>query len=247
VTDSTRVTSRFTLQLEKFGIKPSKVHRNLSVQELVHYAVKKNEGIVTSTGSLSVKTGKYTGRSPDDRFIVYDDKTHDTVDWGDINHQFPVGKFDKIFEKMKKYVEGKELFVFDGFVGSEKESRLAIRLINDYAWQNLFARQLFIRPSAAELESHEPEFTLMCINDFEAIPEVDGTNSNVFILIDLTKKIVLIGGTSYASSCIKIFIKSGKGQKGNNKPTILVIIQEGRWKYRKKQGSFENTYRRNKN
>ncbi|KKL06112.1 hypothetical protein LCGC14_2599300, partial [marine sediment metagenome] len=159
--------------------------------------------IVTTTGSLSVKTGKYTGRSPDDRFIIYDDKTHDTVDWGDTNHQFPVGKFDKIFEKMKKYVEGKELYVFDGFVGAEKESRLAIRLINDYAWQNLFARQLFIRPSAAELESHEPEFTLMCINDFEAIPEVDGTNSNVFILIDLTKKIVLIGGTSYAGEMKK--------------------------------------------
>ena len=203
MTDSTGVTSRFTLQLEKFGIKPSKVHRNLSVQELVDGAVKKNEGIVTSTGSLSVKTGKYTGRSPDDRFIVYDDNTHDTVDWGDINHQFPVGKFDKIFEKMKKYVEGKELYVFDGFVGAEKESRLAIRLINDYAWQNLFARQLFIRPSAAELESHEPEFTLMCINDFEAIPEVDGTNSNVFILIDLTKKIVLIGGTNYAGEMKK--------------------------------------------
>ncbi len=203
MTDSIGVTSRFTLQLEKFGIKPSKVHRNLSVPELVDGAVKKNEGIVTSTGSLSVKTGKYTGRSPDDRFIVYDDKTHDTVDWGDINHQFPVGKFDKIFEKMKKYVEGKELYVFDGFVGAEKESRLAIRLINDHAWQNLFARQLFIRPSAAELESHEPEFTLMCINDFEAIPEVDGTNSNVFILIDLTKKIVLIGGTSYAGEMKK--------------------------------------------
>ena len=203
MTDSTGVTSRFTLQLEKFGIKPFKVHRNLSVQELVDGAVKKNEGIVTSTGSLSVKTGKYTGRSPDDRFIVYDDKTHDTVDWGDINHQFPVGKFDKIFEKMKKYVEGKELYVFDGFVGAEKESRLGIRLINDHAWQNLFARQLFIRPSAAELESHEPEFTLMCINDFEAIPEVDGTNSNVFILIDLTKKIVLIGGTSYAGEMKK--------------------------------------------
>ncbi|MEE9241952.1 MAG: phosphoenolpyruvate carboxykinase (ATP), partial [Nitrosopumilaceae archaeon] len=114
-----------------------------------------------------------------------------------------VGKFDKIFEKMKKYVEGKELYVFDGFVGAEKESRLAIRLINDYAWQNLFARQLFIRPSAAELESHEPEFTLMCINDFEAIPEVDGTNSNIFVLIDLTKKIVLIGGTSYAGEMKK--------------------------------------------
>jgi len=204
MTDSTvGITSKFSLQLEKFGIKPSKVHRNPSAQELVDFATKKNEGIVTSTGSLAVKTGKYTGRSPDDRFIVYDDETHDAVDWGIINHQFPVGKFDKIFEKMKKFIEGKELYVFDGFVGAEKENRLAIRVINDHAWQNLFARQLFIRPSATELESHEPEFTLICMNDFEAIPEVDGTNSNVFILIDLTKKIVLIGGTSYAGEMKK--------------------------------------------
>lgn len=204
MTDSTvGVTSKFTSQLEKFGIKPSKVYRNLNIQELVDFAIKKNEGIVTATGSLSVKTGKYTGRSPDDRYIVFDDETHDNVDWGDINHQFPVGKFDKIFEKMKKFVDGKDLYVFDGFVGAEKENRLAIRVINDHAWQNLFARQLFIRPSKAELESHEPEFTLMCINDFEAIPEVDGTNSNVFILIDLTKKIVLIGGTSYAGEMKK--------------------------------------------
>ncbi len=204
MTDSTvGITGKFASQLEDFGIRPSKIHRNLSPQQLVDIATKKNEGIITSTGSLSVKTGKYTGRSPDDRFIVYDDETHDTVDWGAINHQFPVGKFNKIFEKMKKHVEGTELFVFDGFVGAEKENRLAIRVINDHAWQNLFARQLFIRPSAAELESHEPEFTLMCINDFEAIPEVDGTNSNVFILIDLTQKIVLIGGTSYAGEMKK--------------------------------------------
>jgi len=204
MTDSSfGLNTKFTSQIEQFGIKSSKIHRNLSVTELVEIAVKKNEGIVTSTGSLSVKTGKFTGRSPDDRFIVYDDQTHDSVNWGDINHQFPVGKFDKIFEKMKKFVEGRELFVFDGFVGAEKENRLPIRVINDHAWQNLFVRQLFIRPSAAELESHEPEFTVMCINDFNAIPEVDGTNSNVFILIDLTRKIVLIGGTSYAGEMKK--------------------------------------------
>ena len=204
MTDSSfGLNTKFVSQIEQFGIKPSKIHRNLSATELVEIAVKKNEGIVTSTGSLSVKTGKYTGRSPDDRFIVYDDQTHDSVNWGDINHQFPVGKFDKIFEKMKKFVEGRELFVFDGFVGAEKENRLPIRVINDHAWQNLFVRQLFIRSSAAELESHEPEFTVMCINDFDAIPEVDGTKSNVFILIDLTRKIVLIGGTSYAGEMKK--------------------------------------------
>ena len=205
MTDSVKPTtaSKFLSQLEDFGIRPSAVYRNLSVDELMETSVKKNEGLVTSTGSLSVKTGKYTGRSPDDRFIVYDDLTHDTIDWGKINHQFPSGKFEKLLEKMKKFVEQKELYVFDGFVGADPNNRLDIRVINDHAWQNLFARQLFIRPSADELESHDPEFTLMCLNEFEAIPEVDGTNSNVFILIDLTRKIVLIGGTSYAGEMKK--------------------------------------------
>lgn len=202
ITDS-KITNKFRTQIEEFGIIPSKIHRNESPEILVQLAVEKNEGIVTSTNSLAVKTGKYTGRSPDDRFIVYDDLTHDSVDWGKINHQFPVGKFDKIFEKMKKFVSGKELFVFDGFVGADPQNRIAIRVINDHSWQSLFARQLFVRPSSSELETHEPEFTMMCINDFEAIPEVDGTNSNVFILIDLSRKIVLIGGTSYAGEMKK--------------------------------------------
>lgn len=200
---SSTIPSKFTNQLIEFGINPSKVYRNLTVTNLVEIAVQKNEGIVTSTGSLSVKTGKYTGRSPDDRYIVYDDETHENVDWGKINHQFPSGKFDKIFEKMKKYVEGKELFVFDGFAGADKENRLPIRIFTDHSWQSLFARQLFVRPSSAELEMHDPELTVMSLNDFEAIPEVDGTNSNVFILINLSKKLVLICGTSYAGEIKK--------------------------------------------
>ncbi|MCV0372191.1 MAG: phosphoenolpyruvate carboxykinase (ATP) [Nitrosarchaeum sp.] len=196
-------TAKFASQLSDFGIFPSKVHRNLSVDEMVKIAVERKEGIVNSTGSLSVNTGKYTGRSPDDRFIVYDDKTHDTVDWGKVNHQFPSGKFEKLLEKMKNFVANKELYVFDGFVGADKDNRLPIRVINDHVWQNLFARNLFIRPTATELENHEPEFTVMCINDFEATPDQDGTASNVFILIDLTRKIVLIGGTQYAGEMKK--------------------------------------------
>ena len=197
------ITTKFTAQLVELGINPSTVYRNLPAPKLVDISVQKNEGIVTSTGSLSVKTGKYTGRSPDDRYIVYDDETHENVDWGKINHQFPPGKFEKIFEKIKNFVDGKELYIFDGFVGSDKDNRLAIRVINDHAWQSLFTRQLFVRPSAAELENHEPEFTVMCINNFETIPEADGTNSNVFILINLSKKLVLIGGTSYAGEIKK--------------------------------------------
>ena len=197
------ITTKFVSQIDAFGIRPSKIYRNSSPEKLVEMAVQKNEGMLTTTGSLAVKTGKYTGRSPDDRYIVDDDETHDTVDWGKVNHPLPLDRFDKIFNKMKKFVEGKELFVFDGFVGADTENRLAIRVINDHSWQSLFARQLFVRPSAAELENHEPEFTVMCINDFEAIPEVDGTGSNVFILINLTKKLVLIGATSYAGEMKK--------------------------------------------
>ena len=197
------VTEKFSSQISEFGINPSKIHRNLSPEELVNEAVQRGEGVINSTGSLSVDTGKYTGRSPDDRFIVVDDITRDTVDWGKINHEFSSEKFGQILDKMKNFVNDKELFVFDGFVGADKDTRLGIRVINDHAWQSLFARQLFIRPSDEELQNHSPEFTVMCINEFEAVPDVDATKSNVFILIDLTRKIVLIGGTRYAGEMKK--------------------------------------------
>ena len=197
------MSNKFISQIKEFGINPSKIHRNLSVEKLLEVATQKNEGMVTSTGSLSVKTGKYTGRSPDDRFIVFDDLTHDKVHWAKVNKQIPTETFEKLSQKMKKFVDGKELYIFDGFVGADPENRLPIRVINDHAWQSLFVHQLFIRPSATELESHEPEFTIMCINDFEAIPEVDGTVSDAFILINLSKRLVLIGATNYAGEIKK--------------------------------------------
>jgi len=189
--------------LTEFGINPSKVHRNLSSEEMIIIAVDRKEGVVNSTGSLSVNTGKYTGRSPDDRFIVDDEITHETVDWGKINHPISSEKFEKLLEKMKNFVDNKELFVFDGFVGADPETRLPIRVINDHVWQSMFSRNLFIRPTSEELEIHEPEFTVLCINDFKAIPEIDGTRTDIFILIDLTRKIVLIAGTEYAGEMKK--------------------------------------------
>ena len=197
------MSSKFISQIKEFGINPSKIHRNLSVEKLLEAATQKNEGMITSTGSLSVKTGKYTGRSPDDRFIVFDDLTHDKVHWAKVNKQIPTETFEKLSQKMKKFVDGKELYIFDGFVGADPENRLPIRVINDHAWQSLFVHQLLIRPSATELESHEPEFTIICINDFEAIPEVDGTASDAFILINLSKRLVLIGTTNYAGEIKK--------------------------------------------
>lgn len=196
--------SGFEAQLRSFGLDPARVRRNLAPDELARMAVARGEGTIASTGSLSVRTGRYTGRSPDDRYIVDDEATHGTVDWGKINHPFPPDGFARIMEKMKAAARGAgELFVFDGFVGADPASRLPIRVIGDRAWQSLFARQMFIRPTDAELASHDPEFTVLCLNDFEADPAADGTNSNVLILIDLTRRVVLIGGTHYAGEIKK--------------------------------------------
>ena len=101
-----KISSKFLTQLENLGINPKSAHRNLSVEKLVEISTQKNEGILTSSGSLSVKTGKYTGRSPQDRYIIYDDETHETIDWGNVNRQFPSEKFNQIFEKMKKHADG---------------------------------------------------------------------------------------------------------------------------------------------
>ena len=201
--EETSISGSYLEQIRKLGINPGKLYKNLTVEDLVSHSVSNSEGKLVSTGSLAVKTGKYTGRSPDDRFIVKDELTKDTVDWGKINHPIAPDKFDGIFERLKQHLEGKDLYVFDGFVGADPETRLPIRVINDRAWQNLFARQLFIRPTDAEAASHVPKFNLVCINDFEAVPEEDGTNSNVFIMIDLSRKLVLIGGTKYAGEMKK--------------------------------------------
>jgi phosphoenolpyruvate carboxykinase (ATP) len=195
--------SKLALELEGIGIKTDKACRNLSVDSLVEIAVKRNEGIVSSTGALSVVTGKFTGRSPDDRYIVDDDLTHDTVHWGIVNHKFSEENFDRLFEKMRKHVKGKEIYVFDGFVGADPKARMAVRVISDHAWQNLFAHQLLIRPTAAELESFKPEFTVIAMNDFKADPKTDGTRTETFIIINLKRKVVLIGATSYAGEIKK--------------------------------------------
>lgn len=150
-----------------------------------------------------MRTGKYTGRSPEDRFIIDDELTRRTVDWGKVNRAFEPARFEALAERMRRSLDGREAYVFDGFVGADPQTRMAIRVINDHAWQSLFARQLFIRPTAAELASHSPEFTVMCLNDFEAEPARDGTRSEAFILIGISQGLVLIGGTRYAGEMKK--------------------------------------------
>jgi phosphoenolpyruvate carboxykinase (ATP) len=195
--------ARCLVQLEKMDIKLGKLYRNLSVPLLIEIALYRREGNLSSTGAFSVKTGKFTGRSPDDKYIVDDEYTHNSVHWGKVNHSISEENFEKIFTRMKKYVEGKDFFIFDGFVGADNKTRLPIRVITDKAWHNLFATQIFIRPTSREIESHEPEFTLLSVNDFKAIPELEGTRTETFIIINFKKKIVLIGSTSYAGEIKK--------------------------------------------
>ena len=205
----TNITSKFTYQIEELGLKPSIIHRNLSSKALIKMAVARNEGVLTKTGALSVTTGQYTGRSPEDRFIVDDKLTHKTVDWGKINKPFPADKFNQILNKMKTYEKSKEFFVFDGWAGADDEARLPVRMITDHAWQSLFVKTMFIEPTSEELEYHEPKFTVFNINDFEARPELDGTRTSTFILLNFTKKLAIIGGTRYG---------------GENKKTIFGVL-----------------------
>ncbi len=181
----------------------AKVQRNLTIGKLVEAALKKEDAVLTDTGALSINTGKYTGRSPGDRFIVDGPDVHDQVDWGKVNAPISSEGFDKLYEKMLTYIKDKELYIFDGFVGADKNYRMPVRVINEYASQNLFSQQLLIKPKAGELEGFEPEFTIIAAPGCHADAAIDGTNSEAFIILNFTKKIVLIGGSMYCGEIKK--------------------------------------------
>ncbi|MBM7614875.1 phosphoenolpyruvate carboxykinase (ATP) [Alkaliphilus hydrothermalis] len=183
--------------------KLSKVYYNLSIKELMDIAVKKEGGKITTDGALCINTGKYTGRSPNDRFIVDEDSVHKYINWNKTNLPISKEAFEGLYRKALEYMEMKELYVFDGFVGADANYRIPIRVINEFAYQNLFAQQMFIKGQKEKLENFAPEFTVVALPDFKAIPEVDGTNSEVFIIISFEKKLVLIGGTKYSGEIKK--------------------------------------------
>ncbi|MDX5348197.1 MAG: phosphoenolpyruvate carboxykinase (ATP) [Hymenobacteraceae bacterium] len=190
--------------LETLGIQQAaEVLWNLTPAELVEEAVKNGEGVLTDTGALMCDTGKFTGRSPKDRFIVKDDKTADTVWWGDINIPFAPEKFDQLYDKMVEYLKDKKLYVRDAYAGAHPDYRLNLRVVNTQAWQNLFCNNMFLRLTDEEIEHHNPRFTIICAPGFEANPEVDGTRQSNFAIINFTKNIILIGGTGYAGEMKK--------------------------------------------
>lgn len=180
-------------------------HKQLTTSQLVEASIRRGEGRLTETGALAADTGKYTGRSPKDRFIVEDDISRDKVDWGSVNQPVSQEVFDNLFKQVMNHLGRKEeTFVFNGYAGADEKTRINIRVVNEFAWHNMFARTMFIRPETREEGLNiEPDFTVVSAPKFKANRAVDGVNSEAFIIVSLEKKIILIGGTEYAGEMKK--------------------------------------------
>ncbi len=191
--------------IDKLGItEPKAVYRNLDAQALTDKALENGEGKLSETGALVVYTGKYTGRSPNDRFIVDVPSVHDEINWGKVNAPCSREMFLAIREKVVNYLNGKEVYVFDGFAGADPKYTHKFRVVNEYAHQNLFIHQLLIRPTEEELAEYgAPEFTVIAAPGFKCDPEVDGTNSEAAVLLDFELKQIVIAGTGYCGEIKK--------------------------------------------
>jgi phosphoenolpyruvate carboxykinase (ATP) len=189
--------------VEQLLARPKRVHRNLRSAVLVEHSIRRGEGHMANNGALVTQTGKRTGRSPNDKFTVKNARTDDVVAWGNVNRPFDPDKFEALYRRVIQYLQDKEIFVQDLFAGADPEYRLPIQVVNELAWHNLFVRALFVRPKPEELPNHKPEFTVIAVPHFLAEPSRDGTNSEAFIIVDFTSKVVLIGGTLYAGEMKK--------------------------------------------
>jgi phosphoenolpyruvate carboxykinase (ATP) len=184
-------------------LKNNKVHRNLHSGVLVEHSVRRGESMLADNGALVAYTGKYTGRSPKDKFTVKDSVTSELVNWGDVNIAFDPDKFDALYERVVASLQGKELFVQDLYAGADPKYRLPVRVINEYAWHNLFVRTLFVRPTEEELKTHHAEFTIVSAPEFQGDPQRDGTRSEAFVVVNFARKVIIIGGTKYAGEMKK--------------------------------------------
>ncbi len=197
-----RNPSRFGL--ERHGIvNVGKVGWNLPTPTLYEEAIRRREGWIAHLGPLVVRTGHYTGRSPQDKYIVQEDGTADLIWWGNVNRPFPEENFHRLHQRLLAYYEGKDLYVQDCYLGADPRYRLCLRVITETAWHSLFARNMFIQPPLEDLGDFVPDFTVLHSPGFHAIPEVDETRSETFVIIHFGRRLILIGGTSYAGEIKK--------------------------------------------
>ena len=172
------------IDLDYLNLQPSSNICNASPEDLVEISVNSYGCEIADNGALVVMTGRFTGRSPKDRFIVEDEITKASVDWNSINQPIDQKYFSALKQKMISYLNGKDIFTRDAFAGADKEYRLAVRVITEYPWSNMFAYNMFLRPTADELLEFTPEWHVICAPGFEADPAVDGTKDSNFSIIN---------------------------------------------------------------
>jgi phosphoenolpyruvate carboxykinase (ATP) len=182
--------------------KPAPERRNLSPAALYEYAIRRDEAVIVSSGALTAETGKHTGRSPKDKFFVKEPTSQGAI-WWEANQGIASARFDGLLARMDEFCATHDVFTQDVFACADHHHRLRVRVVTEYAWHSLFARNLFIRPNADELMNFEPDFTVMSLPSVKADPKVDGTRSETFILVNLGRRIVIIGGTEYAGEIKK--------------------------------------------
>ena len=178
-------------------------HRNLSTAELYEHAVRNGEGLISAHGSLVVRTGKHTGRSPKDKFVVREPSSVDKVWWGEINQPLAEARYDRIRDRLSAYIADRPIYSQDLYIGADPEHRRALRVYTETAWASVFARNLFRRPPLTELEGFVPNFTIIDIPSFQADPETEGVRSETAILLHLDRMEILIVGTEYAGEIKK--------------------------------------------
>ena len=189
-------------ELSNYGIiEPGAVYWNLDPKELYEEVKKRGEGDVTPEGVLLVNTGENTGRSAKDKAFVVEPSSEDKIWWSEGNKKFPQEKFNALKDRMMEYLKGKDLFVQDTYAGADERYELPVRIINELAWHSLFVNNMFVRRTKDT--PFKPEFTVINVPSFKADPEVDGTRTGTFILVDLGQKLILIGGTEYAGETKK--------------------------------------------
>ncbi|MDX2360155.1 MAG: phosphoenolpyruvate carboxykinase (ATP) [Crocinitomicaceae bacterium] len=176
---------------------------NLSPAELIEDTIINGQGMLTDTGAIAIKTGEFTGRSPKDRFIVCDEKTEDAVWWGDINIKFSPEKFDALYNRMKAYLNGKDVYVRDAYACADDNHRLNLRVVTEFPWSNQFAHNMFLRPTDEEIAGFDADWHVVCAPGFMADPEIDGTRQHNFAILNFTKKMAIIGGTGYTGEIKK--------------------------------------------
>ncbi|HNP17705.1 MAG TPA: phosphoenolpyruvate carboxykinase (ATP) [Fulvivirga sp.] len=189
--------------VKELGINNGTAHWNLSPKKLADIAVSLGQATRTNSGAISVDTGEFTGRSPKDRFIVKDEVTENSVWWGNINIPFESDKFDKLYKRVTDYLSGKEIYVRDSYACADLKYKTNIRVVTEYAWSNMFAFNMFLRPTDEEIKSFTPDWTIINAPGFMADPEIDGTRQHNFAILNFKKKIALIGGTAYTGEIKK--------------------------------------------